>query len=188
MKMLKFYFIIFCTFLFFPYSNLMANEEAKYQVIINNEIYEIRKYSDRFVVETISSSDNSGFRKLFNYISGNNETKKEIKMTVPVTRIEKEGNMTMQFYLPTQFDQNNAPNPLSNDIKISKIKRGYYAVLRYSGRSSDDNFIKHKDILQEELIKDNIIIKSLPVRATYNSPFTLPAFRRNEVMFEVDYN
>ena len=187
-KILKFYFIIFCIFLFYPYSNLMANEEAKYQVISINDSYEVRKYSDRFVVETISSSNNGGFRKLFRYISGDNDAEKKIKMTVPVTRIEKEGNIIMQFYLPAQFDHSNAPNPLSNDVKISKIEGGYYAVLRYSGRASDDNFIKHKDILKKELNKNNIIIKSLPIRATYNSPYTLPAFRRNEAMFKINYN
>ena len=80
-------------------------------------------------------------------------------MTTPVTRIKKSGNMMMQFYLPTRFDQNSVPDPLSNDIKIVNIEGGYYAVLRYSGRASDNNFIKHKSILEDELFKDNIKIK-----------------------------
>ena len=63
----------------------MANEEAKYDVIKSTTSYEIRKYSDRLAVEVISENGNSGFRKLFNYISGNNEKKQEIKMTTPVT-------------------------------------------------------------------------------------------------------
>ena len=45
----------------------MAFEEANYQVVKTNEIYEIRKYSDRLAVETSTSNQNSGFRKLFNY-------------------------------------------------------------------------------------------------------------------------
>ena len=65
----------------------MANEEAKYDVIKSSKSYEIRKYSDRLAVEVISENGNSGFRKLFNYISGNNEKKQEIKMTTPVTAV-----------------------------------------------------------------------------------------------------
>ena len=165
----------------------MATEEATYQLVSKNDIYEIRKYSDSLAAETITTDQSNSFRKLFNYISGGNEKKQKIEMTTPVTVIEKEGDMTMQFYLPKIFDQSNAPVPAGADVKIVKIEGGYYAVLRYSGRSSDPNFIKHKEILEKELSKDNISIISKPIRATYNSPFTLPAFRRNEAMFKINY-
>ena len=95
----------------------MAYEEANYQVVKKNEFYEIRKYSDRLVIETNSTQGN-GFRKLFNYISGNNEEKKEIKMTVPVTQEVKNGNMTMQFYLPSKFNKTNTPKPSNSEIKV----------------------------------------------------------------------
>ena len=68
------------------------------------------------------------------------------------------------------------------------IEGGYYAVLRYSGRASDGNFIKHKEILENELNKNNITIISPPIRATYDSPFTLPMNRRNEAMYKVEFN
>jgi hypothetical protein len=109
-------------------------------------------------------------------------------MTTPVTRIEKNGIMTMQFYLPKAFDKNNVPIPVRQDLKIVTIEGGHYAVLRYSGRASDSNFIKHKNILEKELLRDNISIISSPIRATYDSPFTLPMNRRNEAMFKVNIN
>ena len=93
----------------------------------------------------------------------------------------------MQFYLPVKFNKDSIPNPLDEEVKVVKIDGGYFAVLKYSGKASDDNFIKYKNILQKELIKNDISIKNFPIRATYNSPFTLPIFRRNEVMFEIDY-
>ena len=167
-------------------SQVMAYEEANYEIVKENKEYEIRKYSDRLVIETNSIQGN-GFRKLFNYISGNNEKKQEIKMTIPVTVTEKSGNMTMQFYLPSKFNKENAPNPISPEVEVINIIGGYYAVIRYSGRASDDNFIKHKNILEDELSKDNIKIISPPIKATYNSPFTLPMMRRNEAMFKVEY-
>ena len=170
---------------FFSYSNVMAYEESKYNVVKSNEIYEIRKYSDRLAVQVVNTNQNNSFQKLFNYISGNNETNEEIKMTTPVTQMKKKGNMTMQFYLPSKFNKDNIPNPSRSDVEIVNIEGGYYAVIRYSGRASDKNFIKHKEILENELKKDDISILSLPIRATYNGPFTLPMFRRNEVMFEI---
>ena len=165
----------------------MANEEAKYDVVKSNEIYEIRKYSDRLAVQALNTNQNNSFRKLFNYISGDNETNEEIKMTIPVTQMEKKGNMTMQFYLPSKFNKDNVPNPSRPDVEIVNIEGGYYAVIRYSGRASDKNFIKHKEILENELKKDNISIASPAIKASYNSPFTLPMLRRNEAMFKVNW-
>ena len=168
--------------------SVMAYEEANYEVVKQNKVYEIRKYSDRLAIETITSNQGSSFRKLFNYISGNNENKEEISMTTPVTQIEKKGSMTMQFYLPSKFNKDNIPSPSSSDVKILNIKGGYYAVIKYSGRASDKNFIKHKDILKNELKKNDILILSSPIKATYDKPFTLPMLRRNEAMFKIDIN
>ena len=165
----------------------MANEEAKYDVVKSNEIYEIRKYSDRLAVQALNTNENNSFRKLFNYISGDNETNEEIKMTIPVTQMVKKGNMTMQFYLPSKFNKDNVPSPSSSDVEIVIIEEGYYAVIRYSGRASNKNFIKHKEILENELKKDNISIAGPAIKASYNSPFTLPMLKRNEAMFKVNW-
>ena len=167
---------------------VMAYEEANYEVVKQNKVYEIRKYSDRLAIEAITSSQGSSFRKLFNYISGNNENKEEISMTTPVTQIKKKSSMTMQFYLPSKFNKDNIPSPSNSDVKILNIKGGYYAVIKYSGRASDKNFIKHKNILKKELKKNDILILSSPIKATYDKPFTLPMLRRNEAMFKVDIN
>ena len=164
----------------------MAYEEANYEITKKNEIYEIRKYSDRLAIETEISNRGSSFRKLFKYISGDNENNEEIKMTTPVTQIEKKGSMTMQFYLPSRFNKDNIPSPSNSDVKILNIKGGYYAVITYSGRASDKNFMKHKNILKNKLKKDNISILSPPIKATYNNPLTLPMLRRNEAMFVIN--
>ena len=167
-------------------SNSMSYEEANYEVVKKNEVYEIRKYSDRLAIETDISNEGNSFRRLFNYISGNNDKNEEIKMTTPVTQMEKKGNMTMQFYLPSRFNKENIPSPSNPDVKILNIKGGYYAAIIYSGRTSDKNFIKHKSILENELKKKDISILSPPIKATYDGPFTLPMRRRNEVMFEIN--
>ena len=188
MKFSKFIILLFLSLVLLPYSLSMAYDEPNYKVVQNNEIYEIRKYSDRLAVETIDSGSESNFRKLFNYISGRNNTQEKIAMTTPVTQVEKNGNMTMQFYLPSKFNSGNVPNPSREDVRIVNIEGGYYAVLRYSGRASDRNFLKHKEILEKELKNNNVSIISPPIRATYDSPFTLPMNRRNEAMFNVELN
>ena len=103
--MIKIFSIIFLSLIIA--SKVMAYEEANYEVVKKNEIYEIRKYSDRLAIETEISNQGSSFRKLFNYISGNNENKEEISMTTPVIQVEKKGSMTMQFYLPSKFNKDN---------------------------------------------------------------------------------
>ena len=79
----------------------MANEEASYNVVQKNDIYEIRYYSDRLIVQVANKGDNNSFRKLFKYISGENKNSEKIAMTVPVTQTKKDDQMFMQFYLPS---------------------------------------------------------------------------------------
>ena len=63
MRIIKFYLIVFCTLFISPYSTVMAYEEANYEVVSKNETYEIRKYSDRLAVETMTSGIDNNFRK-----------------------------------------------------------------------------------------------------------------------------
>ena len=180
-------FIVYLVFLF-PYSHTMANEEAPYDIVHKTDIYEIRHYSDRLVAQVINKGDNNAFRKLFNYISGANNNSEKIKMTVPVTQPIEDNELFMQFYLPSKYNKETTPIPTNSDIEITTIKEGYFAVIKYSGRSSDKNFVNHSKILKEKLLEDKIKIKGPPIKATYNGPFTLPAFRRNEAMYNIEWN
>ena len=165
----------------------IANEEAEYNVVHKTIIYEIRFYTERLVVESAYDNDSGTFRKLFKYISGANNNSQKIEMTIPVTQIKKNNTNFMQFILPAKFNKETVPIPLNSDVEISIIEEGYFAVINYSGRSSDKNFIKYSKILQEKLLKDKIVIKGFPIKATYNGPFTLPLVRRNEAMFNIKW-
>jgi hypothetical protein len=109
-------------------------------------------------------------------------------MTTPVTQMKKNNVSFMQFYLPSKFNKKTTPIPSNSDVKITLIEEGYFAVITYSGRSSDNNFTKYSKILSEKLLEDKILINSFAIRATYNPPWTLPPLRRNEVMFNVKWN
>jgi len=181
--------IIFIVYIFFllPYSTTMANEEASYDVVHKTDIYEVRYYSDRLVAQVTNKGDNNSFRKLFNYISGENKNSEKIAMTIPVTQTKKDGELFMQFYLPSKFNKETTPIPTNPDLEITTIPEGYFAVIKFSGRSSDKNFEKYNKILKQKLLDDKIPINGFAVRATYNSPFTLPPLRRNEAMFSIDW-
>ena len=177
--------ILILSFLF--NTAVIANEEAEYNIVHKTNAYEIRFYSERFVVESVHNDGNSTFRKLFKYISGANNNSQKIEMTIPVNQIKKDDANYMQFILPSKFNKETIPIPSNSDVKISTIEEGYFAVIKYSGRSSDKKFIKYSKILQKKLLEDKILMEGLPVKATYNGPFTLPPLRRNEVMFNIKW-
>ena len=183
------------------YTNIsMALEEPKYQILKSNGKYEVRKYNDRLAVEVEYSSEDSGFRYLFNYISGENTQSEKVNMTVPVTQSVKidmtapvtqskeYGKKVMQFFLPSKFTFKTAPKPTNNRVSLVVLEGGVYAVIKYSGRLTDKNFQKHYEELKDYLIKDKINFIEPAIKATYDGPFTLPVLRRNEVMMKISYN
>ena len=185
---MKKFLAILVSVLFLSTNAAMATEEVKFDIVHKNEIYEIRKYSERPVAQAINDKDNGTFRKRFNYIAGANNSSKKIEMTTPVTQMKKNNVSFMQFYLPSKFNKKTTPIPTNSDVEIMLMKEGYFAAIRYSGRSSDKNFIKYSKILREKLLEDKISINGCASKATYNPPWTLPIFRRNEVLFNVEWD
>lgn len=66
-------------------------KKAKYEVIKKESKFEVRQYQPQIVAETIVEADfdqagNIAFRRLFNYISGENRKKESIAMTAPVNQ------------------------------------------------------------------------------------------------------
>ena len=88
----------------------------------------------------------------------------------------------------SKFSIENAPIPTNKIVKLVTIEGGYYAVKRYSGRTSDSNYKKQLEKLKEKLISDNIETLDDGIKAIFNGPFTLPIMRRNEVMMKINYN
>ena len=178
----------------------MSYEEPEYSIVKKTDVYEVRQYKKRTVAEVTYGEEDSGFRVLFDYISGANKGSKEVEMTIPVTQSKKidmtvpvtqsasDGEMSMRFFLPTQFSKRNAPVPNDERVKIIDLPEEYFAVISYSGFSSDSNFEEHHKELKAALDKDGMVIKGPPIKATYNSPFTPPFLRRNEAMYPLEWN
>ena len=178
----------------------MSYEEPEYSIVKKTDVYEVRQYKQRTVAEVTYGEEDSGFRVLFDYISGANKGSKEVEMTIPVTQSKEidmtvpvtqsttDGKMSMRFFLPMQYSKHNAPEPNDERVRIIDLPAEYFAVISYSGFASDGNFEEHYTKLKAALDKDGIVIKGPPIKATYNSPFTLPFLRRNEAMYPLEWN
>ena len=191
--------LVFLSFFFYFWANiLIAYEETSYRILAANQIYEIREYDDRLAVQTSQENgQNRAFRKLFKYISGSNISSTKIEMTIPVTQSIKidmttpvtqkfqDGKIIMRFFLPRKFQLETAPQPLSEDLSITVVKGGKYAVMKYSGRSTVKNFEKHSKLLLEALSINKITTLGDPIKATFNGPLTPFFVRRNEVMVRI---
>ena len=178
----------------------MSYEEPEYSIVKKTDVYEVRQYKKRTVAEVTYGEEDSGFKVLFDYISGANKGSKEVEMTIPVTQSKEidmtvpvtqsttDGKMSMRFFLPMQYSKQNAPEPNDERVRIIDLPAEYFAVISYSGFASESNFEEHYTELKAALNKDGMVIKGPPIKATYNSPFTLPFLRRNEAMYPLEWN
>jgi effector-binding domain-containing protein len=96
--------------------------------------------------------------------------------------------MKMQFFLPSKFTLENAPQPTNERVNLVMIKKDIYAVISYSGRLTNQNYSKNYKKLINHLTKDGLDFIEPAIKATFNGPFTLPIFRRNEIMIKINYN
>ena len=97
--------------------------------------------------------------------------------------LKKDGQMVMRFFLPKQYSLKTAPKPTDKRVTIAELPEQYFGVIRFSGFASDSNFDNHRQELKAALDKDGLVTAGQPIKATYNSPFTVPFLRRNEVMY-----
>ena len=178
----------------------MSYEEPKFTIIKKTDVYEVRRYETRTVAELTYGDEDSGFRVLFDYISGANKDIQEIQMTVPVTQSKEidmtapvtqsnnNGQMVMRFFLPSNYSKQNAPKPADKRVQIIDLPEEYFAVISYSGFASNSNFVRHHEELKAAMERDGLVAIGPPLKATYNSPFTPPFLRRNEAMYNLNWN
>ncbi len=163
-------------------------ESPKYEVLMQQGDFEIRSYEQFHTtsVDETKLQGYSGFNLLFDYISGNNKKRQAMEMTVPVINELNPKYMTMEFVVPSAFSKDNIPQPNNPNLKIKTYPAHVAAVLSFSGGNRESRIDMQINRLLEWVKKNNLKTKGSIRLSRYNSPFSLPMLRHNEVSIEVD--
>lgn len=187
-------------------------EQPPYEVVASlSDNIEIRQYAERIAIEATVKAHDPGdaqkgaFRLLFDYISGANQAKEEIAMTVPVefprafqqidmtapveSQFGEKGATTMRFFLPRRFTLESAPDPVDDRVRLVVVPEQRLAVMNFSGSRSQQVLSARLEQIHEAFDGLDLNLKRTSERAFfYDPPWTLPWFRRNEVAIEVINN
>ncbi len=183
-------------------SNAQAIEEPPYTVVQKTEVFEVRKYDPYLVAEVLvpgpaSEAGSQGFSLLGGYIFGKNKgerklemtapvtqqaaTPVKLEMTVPVTQAATPGGFIVQFVMPKGYTLATLPEPLDARVKLREVHGNRVAVIRFSGSWSQSTYEDQLQKLRSALTAAGMATTGEPVSSRYNSPFSLPFLRRNEI-------
>ena len=119
----------------------------------------------------------------------------QIVMTAPVT-IAAQGGLGqsmasakrwhVHFVLPRRYEMSVLPKPNNQAVTVREVPATRYAVVKFSGLVGAAKLQKNTDRLFSWLTEKHYLAIGMPQLARYDPPWTLPFFRRNEVMFEID--
>lgn len=172
-----------------------AIEEQQYKVMSKTDEYEIRLYPPTIMAKTkiharFENAGALGFRILADYLFGENQNQvthvsERIEIIVPMMMQQTINGFLVGFAMPPQYSLSNLPQPNDARIKIKQFPVRKFAVLRYSGRWSQQEFRKNLETLVAALSRDGVRTIGEPIFARYNSALRPGFLRRNEVWLEV---
>ena len=166
----------------------MATEQPSYELLKKDGAFELRNYKSLVVIQTTSfTSRNSNFRLLASYIFGENETDQKIPMTAPVLMEDyKQPSESMMFVLPKGISYEKAPVPLNENITVLNKKIDQVVSITFSGFLSKKKVNKQCQLLRKWASQQKILVHPTHVIiASYNPPWTLPPYRKNECWIPV---
>ena len=185
-------------------SNASGVEEPKYQVVEKHGNIELRDYAPTIVAEVRLPGEQyealgAGFRLVADYIFGNNVSARKVAMTAPVTqqgseKIAMTAPVTQQaegqewqvsFIMPAGSTLATLPKPNNPAVVLREVGSKHVAVIRFSGWAREGSLNRNTAKLDAFLSARKLKILSAPMYAYYDPPWTLPFFRRNEVMVEI---
>ena len=198
---------------FLGMESAMAIEEPKYEVRTSQAPFELRHYAPTLIAQTLVEGDmdeasNKGFRLIADFIFGNNlaadsEQAAKIAMTAPVTvepqsskiamtapvTIEPQSGSAQQwrvhFVMPSQYTLANIPKPKNSAVTLHELPSKYFVVHRYSGFNTVARVQEKTDEALAWAKQQSLKVVGTPQLSRYDPPWTLPMFRRNEIMVEV---
>ena len=177
---------------FLTFSVIMTSNynEPLFDLVHKEDNIEIRQYGENIVAKTsLKNGDirqnNSMFRKLANYIFGHNNDSKKIPMTTPVITKYDKNYYDMIFFMLDSKEIRHLPKPLNQDVILEKFSLNKVVLIKFSWWASENNIAKHDRILRKYINENNLEVISDLIVAQYDPPFTLPNYRRNELMYQI---
>lgn len=182
----------------------IREEMPPFELIEKKTGYEIRRYQTQYLAQVqydvskdtgFTSKANEAFWPLFQFISGNNQEKMKISMTAPVIMTQNDeddqSKRTMSFIMSPSKFHSLREVPLATNEKIQLIEdkndREYACITFNMTMTKERNAEKEKE-LRQAAEKDGIHLSINPADVRYfgyNSPFTIPYFRRNEIAIPI---
>jgi hypothetical protein len=146
--------------------------------------FELRDYPKLTLVETpmTDAGGNSGFGRLFGFITGRNEGAQKISMTTPVFMSGDEHHAAMAFVMPADLKTEQVPKPTDKSISIREVPADLFAVFCFSGGRNAKNEAEALAQLKTWMAAEGLCVLSPPVFAYFDPPWTPSFLRRNEVM------
>lgn len=178
----------------------MAIEEPKFKIVHVYDDFEVREYAPYLVAETtvkgsFTDAGDEGFRRLFDYISGNNSKRasiamaapviqsgQKIEMAAPVIQASSPAGFTIQFVMPAKWTLSTLPIPEDHKVRVREVAPARFAVIRYSGFWSKDRFETNLVKLRRGLLREHLAPGGEPIWARYDPPFMPWFLRRNEIL------
>jgi hypothetical protein len=162
--------------------------QPDYIVIKREGQFQLRKYGAYNIIEAPDSDLDSyrGFRMVFDYIQGDNQSNQKISMTVPViNQLEDQQVQTTAFVMPDEYDMATLPEPLQASLRKIHVAESYVATIRFPLTVSKAK-INHNEQKLLFWIKSQGLHIVGPTRlARYNPPFIPGFLKRNELWIEV---
>lgn len=170
--------------------NAMAVEEAKYNVLREEDGFELREYESHILAETtvdgaFEDAGSEAFGRLFKYISGNNKQQQKVAMTSPVGQQKQDEKWVVSFMMPAPFELETTPEPKDPNVSIREVPARLIAVVRYSGFWSEKSYLRNLAKLQNWIENSRLTPVGEPIWARYNPPFMPWFLRRNEILVPV---
>tara|TARA_B100000035_G_scaffold237462_1_gene205734 strand:- start:12006 stop:12659 length:654 start_codon:yes stop_codon:yes gene_type:complete len=206
---MRYLFLASLLFINIFFNPAMATEEPEFKLVSEEGEYQIREYDPKIIAQVEVEGDfeeasSKGFKLLADYIFGNNllggESKK-ISMTTPVEMSPLAENLLMtssimddqvnnkwliNFVMPQENSLDTLPKPNNPQVNIIEVPSEKYAVIVFSGLVRESSYAEKAELLSNYLKENSFKQQGAIKIARYNPPWTLPFFRRNELMVRID--
>lgn len=165
-------------------------EMVGYQTLFSEKNFQIRNYPKSTHVSTLIDISNPNhrevaFKRLFDYISGNNKEESKIDMTIPVLQIIKNNKLKMSFVVPKKYELSNMPTPNNPNIFFDYMTEGKYLVITFNGSPDQQNITNQIELLKKYALENNFTLNTQKILAVYDPPWTIPFLKRNEILSQI---